>query len=221
MKYKNILDEMDLYMLVISEVTGLDVDEIRNADPMSVIKASEGLFKYLNQQNKDIFPNITHNGIEYTLIDIDKITFGQFIDIDTFMSKDESYRITNLNELASYLYTEKGKKYGEDNFKLKSKEFKTLPLKYIEGAIFFLWSLEKGLHELFQIYTGNKLIWEMMRLRVAFRNFGDTISGLINSQKTKSGKLTILLLSPLFFVLITFLISTTYIRNKISNLKNK
>jgi hypothetical protein len=100
--------------------------------------------------------------------------------------KDESYKVANLNELAAYLYTEKGKKYGETNFKKNIENFKQLPFKYIEGAIFFLWILERGLQGLSEVYSKNKWMWRMAKILIIFQSFGDTMSGFLNSRSDQS-----------------------------------
>lgn len=221
MKYKDILDDVELYVKMIAEMTGLSTNEVKDANAEDIITAGNQLHKFINQESKEIYPEIRHNGIEYSMVDVHKISFGQFVDIDTFMSKDEAYKATNLNELAAYLYIEKGKKYGEVDFRKTMDNFKDLPVKYVEGCVFFLWTLEKALQNLSQVYSKNKLTWEIIKLKVASHNFGVTTSGLINSQKTKFGKLMLLLLSPLFFVLIICLTLWIYGQNKIKKLKNK
>lgn len=221
MKYKNILNEVEMYIKMIAEMTGLKPEEVRDTDAKSIMETGELLHQYINQETRDIHYLISHKDTQYTLVDFKKISFGQFVDIDTFMNKDESYRIANLNELATYLYTEKGTKYGDTDFSSKIEDFKSLPLKYVDSAVFFLWTLERELQNLSVVYSQNKLMWEMMRLKVASVNFGDTIYGLVNSQKTKFGKLILLLLSPLWFVLITSLTLWTYVQSKIKKLKNK
>lgn len=221
MKYQGILDDVEMYVKMISEMTGLSPKEVNDANAEDIIIAGQQLHKFINQESKEIYPEIRHKGIEYTMVDVHKISFGQFVDIDTFMSKDEAYKAANLNELAAYLFTEKGKKYGEVDFRKTIDNFKDLPVKYVEGAVFFLWTLEKALQNLSQVYSKNKLTWEIIKLKVASHNFGVTISGLANSQKTKFGKLMLLLLSPLFFVLIIFLTLWISVVNKIKKLKNK
>jgi hypothetical protein len=215
MKFKDIYDEVDMYIMMISEMTGLTPEQIRNGDAKSIVESGKGLYSYINQQSKEVYYQMKYKDVEYELCDFSNMTFGQFIDIDTFVMKDESYKIANLNELAAYLYTEKGKKYGETNFKKNIENFKQLPVKYIEGAVFFLWTLEKGLFGLSEVYSKNKLLWKMIKVRIIFRNFGDTTFGFLNSRKTKFGKLIVLLLSPLFFVSTICRILLTYIRNKI------
>lgn len=215
MKYKNILDEVDMYVRMISEMTGLTADQIKENDAKSIVKTGMELYKHLNQESKEVYYTMTFKGVEYELCDFSNMTFGQFVDIDTFIAKDEAYKVANLNELAAYLYTEKGKKYGQSNFKKNIENFKELPIKYIEGAVFFLWTLERGLLSLSRVYSGNKWIWRIIKIRIILANFGDTIYGFLNSRKTKFGKLIVLLVSPLFFVSTIFRTFLTYIRNKI------
>jgi hypothetical protein len=116
------------------------------------------------------------------------------------MKKDDSYKIANLNELAAYLYCEQGVKYGDSDIKKRIEDFKDLKVKYIESAVFFLLSLAKGLHELTLLYSKSKTMWWMMRTRIALASFGDGMRQLLSSQKTKFGKLMVLLTFPLWLV---------------------
>jgi len=205
MIYKDLLDEEDMYVKMISEVTGLSMKEIKNSDALEIRIAGDKLWRYLNQESKLLFRTIEHNGTKYNLVDLNKVSFGQFVDIDTFMKKDESYKIANLNELAGYLYCEDGVEYGNSDIKKRIQDFKTLPVKYIEGAIFFLLNLGKGLQELTTLYSKSPVMWWIMRVRIAWASFGDGIKRLVSSQKTKFGKLIVLLTSPLWLVSIIFL----------------
>lgn len=214
MKLKDLIDEVDLYIKMISEMTGLTPEQVRLGDAKSIITAGKLLDDFIKQESKEVHFNINHKGIDYELVDFSNITFGQFIDIDSFIMKDESYKISNLNELAAYLYTEKGKKYGEGNFKEKIQSFKDFPLKGVEGGLFFLWTLDGALQGLSEAYSKNKLLWRVMKILIILRSFGDTISGFLNSLKTKFGKFLLLLVSPLLFVSIICRTFWTYIKKK-------
>jgi hypothetical protein len=215
MKWKNILDDVELYIRTISELTGLSPEQIKESDAEDIFDTGQQLYYFINQESKEVYYNIKHNDVEYELCDFSNMSFGQFVDIDTFMSKDEAYRISNLNELASYLFTEKGKKYGQSDFKKKAESFKQLPFKFVEGGVFFLWTLERALPVLTQVYSENRLLWKMAKMKIIFQNFGATMSGFLNSRRTRFGKLMTLLVSPLFFVSTICRSLMTYIRNKI------
>jgi hypothetical protein len=205
MIYKDLLDEEEMYVKMISEVTGLSMKEVKSADALEIRIAGDKLWRYLNQESKKLFTTIEHKGITYNLVDLNKVSFGQFVDIDTFMKKDEPYKVANLNELAGYLYCEDGVEYGNSDIKKRIEDFKDLPVKYIESAIFFLLNLAKGLQELTTLYSKSPVMWWMMRTKIAWASFGDGIKRLVSSQKTKFGKLIVLLTSPLWLVSIIFL----------------
>ena len=200
MIFKDLLDEEEMSVKMISEVTGLSVKEVKEADALEIRIAGDKLWRYLNQESKQLHRTIEHNETTYDLVDVNKISFGQFVDIDTFMKKDDSYKIANLNELAAYLYCEQGIKYGDSDIKKRIEEFKDLRVKYIESAVFFLLSLGRGLHELTQLYSKSKTMWWIMRTRIALASFGGGMQQLLSSQKTKFGKLIVLLTFPLWLV---------------------
>jgi len=217
MRYKELMDEEELYYKMISEMCGLSRGELNTADAATIIKIGEKLKEILDVDSKKLFPTIEHNNKTYKLVDVHNMSFGQFVDIDTFLTKDENYRISNLSELASYLYTEEGKSYGDTDFKKQTEEFKKLPVRYIEGAVFFLLNFGKGLEQLSQIYSNSKLLWWMMRLKITLALIGAGTRRLISSHKTSFGRLIGLLLSPLYLVLTISHTIWTLIKKKRNN----
>jgi hypothetical protein len=119
-----------------------------------------------------------------------------------------------LNELAAYLYTEEGVDYGKSDIKKRIEDMKDFPIKYVESSLFFLLSLTKASQGLIQIYSRNKFIWKIMRLRITLMLIGDGIKQYRLSQKTKFGRLMTLLLYPFLAVSITFRILLTKTGNK-------
>lgn len=217
MKLKDILDEQEMFVRMISKVTGLKESIILESDAATIRRVGSELYKFINQDQKDLHRNIEHKGIKYTLVDVNKISFGQFVDIDTFLNKDEGYRIANLNELAAYLYIEEGTKYSESDFKKRIEEFSDLKIKYLESAVFFLLNSGRALQTLSDLYSKSPVMWQMMRLRIVLSGFGSGMRQLVSLQKTKFGKLIMLLTSPLWLPLIIFLSLWISIRKK----KNK
>lgn len=205
MIFKDLLDEEEMYVKMIAEVTGLSIDEIKDTDALQVRNVGNTLWRYLNQESKELHTTIQHKGITYQLVDVNKISFGQFVDIDTFLKKDEAYKIGNLHELAAYLYCESGTTYGQSDFTTKMEAFKDLPVKYVEAPIFFLLSLQKGLQQITTLYSKSPISFWMMRLRLAFMSSMGGIQRFLFWPKTKFGKLIMLLISPLWLVLITLL----------------
>lgn len=219
MKFRELLDEDEMNIRMLSLTTGLSVQEIRETDAVSMTIAADAVYRFLNQESKKVYKNIEHNGKKYSLVDIHKMSFGQFVDIDTFLQKEEGYRVSNLNELAAYLYTEEGKKYGENGFKEQIEEFKTLPIKYVEGAIFFLLNTGNLSQQLSVLYSKNKRLWMWMMIRVRLQNIGDGIQHYLHLPTTRFGWLTMLLIFPLYLVSITLHILWTSINKLKSKLK--
>ena len=214
MMLKDLYGEEEMYLRLLEKISGISRDELVKTDAKTIRKVGEQLQKILNHEHNEFHAIIEHNGKKYTLVDINKITFGQFVDIDTFLQKDEQYRISNLNELATYLYTEVGVEYGDKDFKKQIKDFEELPVKYIEGSIFFLSILGETLLALTQLYSQNKAKWWMMKTRILFQNIGVGIQQLVNLPKTKFGRLIMWCLSPLWLVSTILLILWTLIKNK-------
>ena len=214
MKFKDILEEHELNIKLISLLTGVDEDDIRSGDVKEISKVGKTLSQYLNQDTKQIFNEIEFEGVKYKMFDINKLTFGQFEDIDSFQRKDDSYRNKNLNELSAYLYSESGYDYGETNIQQRIETFKGLPLRYLESSLFFLLNLGRGSLELTHLYSKNKVWWMLTKLRVVSHSFGDTIRSLVSWRKRKFGRWILLLILVLCLPLIICLTLWTLIKKE-------
>jgi hypothetical protein len=214
MKFKDILDEGELFVKMIELTTGLSKEEILAADARQVQKVGEQVLSIVTGSNKKVIKTFIHDGEEYEFLDITNLSFGQFIDIDTFLSKDENYRIQNLSELAAYLYIEKGTKYGEKNIQNRIKKFEELPIKYMEGSVFFLLNIANLSEELIRIYSRSKTLKVVMKTKIIFRLTGVGIRRLAHSVRTRFGYFVMLLTYPLLSASTILLTLWTLIRNK-------
>ena len=221
MALKNMLSEQELFVRMISRVLNISSEEVLKSDASVINRVGIGIFSVYNQSSKELKTKIELNGIKYNFVDVNKISFGQFVDIDTFLKKDENYRIANLNELAAYLYCEEGLEYSQSNFAERIEAMKQLPITTMEGSIFFLTNLGRVSYLLMKDYSTHPLRYQMMRLQVALMSFGGGMKRLALWQKTRFGKLMGLLLSPLLLVLIICLTLWTLTKNKIKSLLTK
>jgi len=213
MKLQGILDEQDMFIKILEMTTGLSQEQILSADAKDVLDAGKSVFTYLNQQDKKVINEFQHSGITYQFLDMTDISFGQFVDIDTFLSKDETYRTQNLNELAAYLYIEKGTKYGDVKIKKRIKAFEELPIKYLEGSVFFLLSSAKAYEEITTLYSQSKLLSLMMRTKIVFRLIGAGIQQSAHYVRNRFGVLMTCLIYPFISVLIIYLTLKTLIKS--------
>lgn len=212
MRLKDILDEEELYLKLISEILNISKEELMKCDSLEILTVGDFIYRFINSESKKLMPSVILNDIEYVLLDIQKVSFGQYVDIDTFLRKDETYRIANLNELAAYLYTEKNKVYGETDIKKRIEVMKQMPIRYIESSVFFLLNLARGSQELIQLYSQSKFLWWIMKQKITLVLIGDGIRQYQRSLKTKFGKLMVSLTYPLLFVSTIFLTFLTKTR---------
>jgi hypothetical protein len=217
MKLKDILDEGELFVKIIELTTGLTHEDIMRADASQVTKVGEQVLSIVTGSNKKVVTTFEYEGVEYQFLDIQNLSFGQYIDIETFLSKDENYRVQNLNELAAYLYIEKGSKYGENPISKRADKFKDLPIKYMEGSVFFLLSTANLSAELTRIYSNSKTLKLVMKLKIISRLIGVGIQRSALLLKTKFGYFGMLLIYPLLSVSIILLTLWTLIKSKKKN----
>ena len=134
--------DLELAINLLSWITGLRDEEIKEADAYTIITAAEGIIQYYNSIEGKFYETFEFNGKSYKFIDLKGMSFGEYVDIDTFLQKPTSEKQGKLHELMAMLYrevNEKGeyKPYNAQEVKERAMEFKTLPLKYFNGALFF------------------------------------------------------------------------------------
>lgn len=215
MKLKDILSEDELNVRLIEKVTGMSHEDVMEMDAVTIQKIGSVLFAHYNKESKKLTQSFQLNGVTYKFMDVNTISFGQFVDIDTFLKKDESYRISNLNELMAYMYCEEGTKYSESNFKKRIEIMLDAPSHIIESSLFFLSSLEKGLYELMELSSKSPLMFQLMKLKIAFHRFGDTTKLFRFLLKTKFGRLILSLIWVLLLpLIICHILLTSIMRGK-------
>jgi len=143
-------NEYEYAITIISSLTELPRQMIMDASFDSIIETSNYLTKLFLIQNKKFYPHFDFMGKTYKFIDLPNLTFGEFIDLDTFLQKTEIERKKELNTLMAFLYREadtngKVSKYKSDEVEERAKLFLELDASYVFGAITFFFHLEKGL----------------------------------------------------------------------------
>lgn len=166
--------DLELAINLLSWITGLKDEEIKEADAYTIITAAEGIIQYYNSIEGKFYETFEFNGKSYKFIDLKGMSFGEYVDIDTFLQKPTSEKQGKLHELMAMLYrevNEKGeyKPYNAHEVKERAMEFKTLPLKYFNGALVFFYnianmSLSPTL--LFSVRQKMVKIWETIKTRL-------------------------------------------------------
>ena len=215
MKFKDILTEDELHIRLIEKSIGITHDEVMELDAFTIQKIGSTLFSHYNKESKKLTTSFDLNGITYKFMDVHNISFGQFVDIDSYLKKEEGYRIANLNELMAYMYCEKDIPYSKSNFKQRIEIMNDAPSHIVEGALFFLLNLGRGLLEIMDLSLKSPVMFQIMRLRMTLASFGGTIKSLVYLQKTKFGSLiSSLLLVFLLPLIICLTLLTSIMRKK-------
>lgn len=155
-------DEREFCVKLLSFTTGLTEEEIENSDYIEVMKISNEISDFLLKDGKDFHNEFEFNGKKYRFLDLPNLTFGEFIDIDTYLSKEPHEKTREMNLLMSMLYREIDEKeqylpYNSKDLQRKSEEFKKLPVRYVNGATNFFFHLDKTLRGNFRGSFGLKL----------------------------------------------------------------
>lgn len=142
-------DESEFSIALISALSELPEEEVKKAPWDEIVEASQALSGYMLQDNKKFYKDIELDGQAYTFIDLNNLSFGEFVDIDTFLQKTELEKRNEMHFLMALLYREmdngKISEYDASKIESRANKFKKLPVKYVNGASTFFLRLEKAL----------------------------------------------------------------------------
>ena len=167
-------DEREFCVKLISFTTGLTEEEVENSDYIEVVKIANEISVFLTESGDKFYNEFSFNNKNYRFLDLPNLTFGEFIDIDTYLSKEPHEKKKEMPLMMAMLYREldeKGnyKPYNSKELQAKAEEFKKLPVKYVRGATNFFFHLDKTLQGNFQVsfwrnlkLTG-KMIWILVK----------------------------------------------------------
>lgn len=168
-------DEREFCVKLLSFTTGLTEEEIENSDYMEVVKLSTEISAFLTESGDKFYNEFSFNNKNYRFLDLPNLTFGEFIDIDTYLSKEPHEKKKEMPLMMAMLYREldeKGnyKPYNSKELQAKAEEFKKLPVKYVRGSTNFFFHLDKTLQGNFQVSfwlrlkLKVKIIWTLVKL---------------------------------------------------------
>ena len=129
---------------------------------MEVAKLSTEISTFLTESGDKFYQEFSFNNKNYRFLDLPNLTFGEFIDIDTYLSKESHEKKKEMPLMMAMLYREideKGnyKPYNSKELQGKAEEFKKLPVKYVRGATNFFFHLDRTLQGSFRVSSWVKL----------------------------------------------------------------
>jgi len=97
-------DEREFCVKLLSYTTGLTEEEIENSDYIEVMKISNEISNFLMKDGKDFQNEFEFNGKRYRFLDLPNLTFGEFIDIDTYLSKEPHEKTKEMNGSTNFFF---------------------------------------------------------------------------------------------------------------------
>ena len=93
------LTDINKMVFTISVLAGISEDEIKTWMPKDIAQVANDLTETMSPENV-FYPVFQHNGIEYGYNNIDKMSLGEFIDLENLCKKPTE----NLEEIMALLY---------------------------------------------------------------------------------------------------------------------
>jgi hypothetical protein len=160
---------------LLSQITGLSQEEIENADYQEILDAAQTISEYFLVESSEFKNEFDFNGKKYRFLDLPNLKFGEFIDIDGFLTKPVIEKKKEMNLLMAMLYREVGEDgnylpYDSSKVQLRAEEFKKLPVKYVNGASSFflrLGRISQG-NTTLSFWSKVKMMTRMIYLSVKF-----------------------------------------------------
>jgi hypothetical protein len=168
-------DEREFSTILLSQITGLSQEEIENADYQEILDAAQTISEYFLIDSSEFKNEFDFNGKKYRFLDLPNLKFGEFIDIDGFLTKPVIEKKKEMNLLMAMLYREVGEDgnylpYDSSKVQLRAEEFKKLPVKYVNGASSFflrLGRISQG-NTTLSFWSKVKMMTRMIYLSVKF-----------------------------------------------------
>ena len=130
-------DDMDKAFDIIGVLLNIPYNLLRELDPDKIADLSIFLQNKMNQCDVPYIQSFKYKGTEYGGIVLNKMTFGEYVDIVNYI-KDEVSIYMNIHKLCSLLYrpivNKKVIPYDLEQQELQYELFKDLPAKYFFGA---------------------------------------------------------------------------------------
>ena len=137
-------DENFIQLAMVTVFCDVSVDFAKNIVAKDFTEIVNDITKVLSEQPRFI-QRFIHEGKEYGFIpNLDEITAGEYIDLESFLRDEETY-----NKAMSVLYRpilkQRGDLYNIEEYKGSHTEFNTLNLEIVLGSMLFFWNLSNEL----------------------------------------------------------------------------
>ena len=155
-------DENFIQLAMVTIFCDVSVEDAKNIVAKDFTEIVSDITKVLSEQPRFI-QRFIHEGKEYGFIpNLDEITAGEYIDLESFLRDEETY-----NKAMSVLYrpilNKRKDLYNIEEYKGSHTEFNTLNLEIVLGSMLFFWNLSNELLTAMRDYLAqpkNKILLE-------------------------------------------------------------
>lgn len=155
-------DENFIQLAMVTVFCDVSVEDAKNIVAKDFTEIVNDITKVLSEQPRFI-QRFIHEGKEYGFIpNLDEITAGEYIDLESFLRDEETY-----NKAMSVLYrpilNKRKDLYNIEEYKGSHTEFNTLNLEIVLGSMLFFWNLSNELLIAMKVYLAqpkNKILLE-------------------------------------------------------------
>jgi hypothetical protein len=167
---KDFTDNTEFAVELISISTGLSTEQIKQHKWLEILSVADNLTQYFLNQSSQFHREFEFEGVKYGFIDLNNLTFAEFIDIDSFLTKPAIERQTELHIHMALFYREIGEdgklvKYDGSTVQARADKFKGLPIRYVNGALAFFFRLDRVLRRPTRSYLKNLMIAKTQNLK--------------------------------------------------------
>ena len=137
-------EENFIQLAMVTIFCDVSVEDAKNIVAKDFTEIVNDITKVLSEQPRFI-QRFIHEGKEYGFIpNLDEITAGEYIDLESFLRDEDSY-----NKAMSVLYrpilNKRKDLYNIEDYKGSHTEFNTLNLEIVLGSMLFFWNLSNEL----------------------------------------------------------------------------
>jgi len=139
------------------------------------------LISNMFEQKPDLVKSFNLGGVEYGFVpDLDEITLGEYIDLDTYMGDWENIH-TAMNVLYRPIKQKLGDKYLIEDYNVETKDLLLhMPMDAVFGCIIFFYHLGIDLSKTMMNYLENKEEKQLLQ-GLGFQKSGDGIQAFTDS----------------------------------------
>ena len=140
-------DNLNMCVKLLTILTGESEQSIRECPYQSILNVGNQILTFILGLSKKFHKTFEFEGVEYEFCDLNKISFGHWMDMEHFFNKKPSERKNELNMQLALLYLPKkdGGKYLSNSVMERAETFKKISIEYYFGAVFFFQVLKREL----------------------------------------------------------------------------